>query len=91
MASQVDGEDGETNLDHSLPSELSSSIRSANELCSSLAPPCKRHKEDGFVDKLNVRGKANGVKSGERIEVEIYDGRIKWIILDQLQHPRVQR
>lgn len=29
---------------------------------------------DGFVEKINVSGKAKGVKS-EGIEVEIYDGR----------------
>ena len=30
---------------------------------------------DGFADKLNARGKAKHIKSGEGIEVEIYDSR----------------
>ncbi|XP_039116448.1 uncharacterized protein LOC120251861 [Dioscorea cayenensis subsp. rotundata] len=59
-------ENVEINLDYSLPS----STRASNEICSSSAPPNKRHR------KVNVRGKAKGVKSGEGIEVEIYDNRI---------------
>ena len=49
MASQVDGEDVETNLDHSLPLELPSSTRSTNEIYSSLAPPNKRQKKSNEI------------------------------------------
>ncbi|KAM0954081.1 hypothetical protein DsansV1_C01g0006841 [Dioscorea sansibarensis] len=74
MASQVDNEDVEINLDHSLPSKLLSSTRSTNEMCSFLAPPSKRHK------------KAKGVKSGEEIEVGIYDDSTKVIKIKLIDH-----
>ncbi|XP_039116454.1 uncharacterized protein LOC120251870 [Dioscorea cayenensis subsp. rotundata] len=73
---QVDDENVEINLDCSLPS----STRASNEICSSSAPPNKRHR------KVNVRGKAKGVKSGEGIEVEIYDNSTKVIRIKLIDH-----
>ncbi|XP_039119896.1 GATA zinc finger domain-containing protein 13-like [Dioscorea cayenensis subsp. rotundata] len=61
ISNQIEEENVETNPNHS---EAPSSNPSTNEVYHP-------------IGEQNVRGKAKGVKSGEGIEVEIYDGRLK--------------